>query len=134
MEGSLIDLSKYRFECALEDLDTAKCLLSLEKYAASVNRSYYAIFHALRSVTILESFDSKKHSGVIAYFNSHFVKTGVFNSTISEFVKRAFKIRENADYKDFFIVSKAEAEEQIKNAEAAMDMIRPYLDRCWNEV
>ena len=85
-------------------------------------------------MTILESFDSKKHSGVIAYFNSHFVKTGVFNSTISEFVKRAFKIRENADYKDFFIVSKAEAEEQIKNAEAAMDMIRPYLDRSWNEV
>jgi len=36
--------------------------------------------------------------------------------------------------KIFFIVSKAEAEEQIKNAEAAMDMIRPYLDRSWNEV
>ena len=51
MEGGLIDLSKYRFETAREDLDTAKMMFDAGKWKASLNRSYYAIFHALRSVT-----------------------------------------------------------------------------------
>lgn len=61
MEGSIKDLSKYRFESALEDLDCAR-----------------AIFHALRSVTALDQFDSGKHSGIIAYFNRTYIKEGVF--------------------------------------------------------
>ena len=45
MEGSVIDLSKYRFESAKEDLETARSLIKDGKFKASVNRSYYAIFH-----------------------------------------------------------------------------------------
>ena len=40
MEGSITDLSKYRYESALDDLDTAKGLLRNGKFKASVNRSY----------------------------------------------------------------------------------------------
>ena len=79
MEGSITDLSKYRYESALDDLDTAKGLLRNGKFKASVNRSYYAIFHALRSVTALDQFDSSKHSGVIAFFNRTYVKEGIFD-------------------------------------------------------
>ena len=51
MEGSMIDLSKYRFQSAKEDLETAQLLMKDGRFKASVNRSYYAIFHGLRSVT-----------------------------------------------------------------------------------
>ena len=71
MESSLIDLSKYRLDRAKEDLETAADNLSSGKYRASVNRSYYAIFHALRAITALQNFDSGKHSGIIAFFNQH---------------------------------------------------------------
>ena len=40
MDGSVIDLSKYRFESAEEDLEAAKVLLQGGKFKASVNRSY----------------------------------------------------------------------------------------------
>ena len=83
MEGSVIDLSRYRLEKAKEDLETAEENLIGGKYRASINRSYYAVFHALRAVTALDRFDSGKHSGIIAFFNQHYVKTAVFDSLSS---------------------------------------------------
>ncbi len=71
-----IILSKYRFEKAKEDLLSAKINLDNGLIKASINRSYYAIYHSIRSVNALDGFDSKKHSGVIAYFNQHYIHTG----------------------------------------------------------
>lgn len=84
MEGSVIDLSGYRLEKAKEDLETAEENLKTGKLRASVNRSYYAVFHALRAITALDHFDSGKHSGIIAYFNQHYVKAGIFDKEISK--------------------------------------------------
>ena len=133
MEGSVRDLSMYRFECALEDLDTSKYNLRGEKYNAAVNRSYYAIFHALRAVTILDGFDSKKHSGIIAFFNKQYVKEGVFDKKISRIIKNSFEVRSNADYADFYVVSKKDAEEQIDYAEELISVIKDYLEERWNQ-
>lgn len=41
MEGSIKDLSKYRFESAGEDLECARVLLEDKKFKASVNRSQF---------------------------------------------------------------------------------------------
>ncbi len=43
-------LSNARFEHATECLNAAKSLLSSSNYKSSANRSYYAIFHAMRAV------------------------------------------------------------------------------------
>lgn len=61
MDGSVVDLSKYRLERAKDDLETAESNLKDHRYSASVNRAYYAIFHALRAITALDQFDSGKH-------------------------------------------------------------------------
>ena len=50
MESSLKELSRYRFDCACEDLNDAKLLLDAKSFKSSVNRSYYAIFHAMRAM------------------------------------------------------------------------------------
>ena len=54
-----MDLAKYRLIRAKEDLETASDNLENGKYRASVNRSYHAVFHAIRAVTALDSFDSE---------------------------------------------------------------------------
>ena len=69
MEGSLKDLAKIRLERAEEMLASARKNFEIDELKTSLNRSYYAIFHAIRSVNCLEGFDSSKHSGVIAHFN-----------------------------------------------------------------
>ncbi len=132
MEGSMIDLSKYRFQMAEEDLETARLLLKGGRFKASVNRSYYAIFHGLRSITALAEFDSSKHSGVIAFFNKMYVKEGVFDKNISKLIDTAYRLREKADYQDFVVISKAQALEQIEKAEKVLGMLEPYLEKAWN--
>ena len=132
MEGSVIDLSKYRLESAGDDLNAAKLLYEAKQYKSSVNRSYYSIFHCLRAVLALDCFDSSKHSGIIAYFNANYVKTGIFDKSISKNIDTAYRFKEKADYVDFFIVSESEATEQYKKAEAVYSLISNYLKNRWN--
>ncbi len=127
MASSMKGLSKYRFQRADEDLKAAELLLREKSFKASVNRSYYAIFHGLRAVTALDEFDSSKHSGVIAFFNKNYVKEGIFDKSISKMVASAIKLREKADYEDFVIVSREMAEEQLLKAETIMETLLQYL-------
>lgn len=131
MEGSVVDLSKYRFGKAKDNLETARVLFGLGKLEDSINRSYYAIFHAMRSVTVLDSFDSSKHSGIISYFNLHYVKSGIFDKDTSDIINTAFKLRQKSDYQDFYLVSKEQAQTQIKKAELVISRVHPYLIKRW---
>ena len=99
------------------------------QFKSSVNRSYYAVFHGLRAVTALDKFDSSKHSGVIAYFNHTYVKEGIFDKSISKLVDTCYRLREKADYQDFFIVSREMAQEQLEKAEKILRMLEPYLNQ-----
>lgn len=78
MEERVKELSKYRFETSLENLEDAKLMFENGRYKNALNRAYYSIFHAIRSVNTLNGFDSSKHSGVIAFFNQSYVKEGGF--------------------------------------------------------
>ena len=83
MEGSLRELAGYRMERAREMLDAAKDNLEIGQFKTSLNRSYYAIFHAMRAANILKGFDSSKHSGVIAFFNKEYLKEGILERNLS---------------------------------------------------
>ena len=48
---------------------------------------------------------------MIAFFNQHYVKEGIFDREVSKIITLAYRLREKADYEDFAIVSKREAEE-----------------------
>ncbi|MBU0700187.1 HEPN domain-containing protein [bacterium] len=93
MNRNSYDISKYRLEKAKEDLNAATQNLANTHLAASINRSYYCIFHAMRAVLALDGFDSKKHSGVIAYFRQNYIKTNIFDKIYSEIIGMAFEIR-----------------------------------------
>ena len=127
MEGSIKELAMYRLERANEDLHTSEVLFERKMLKASINRSYYAIFHALRSITIIKGFDSSKHSGIIAFFNLHFVKEDIFDKEASRIIKSASSLREKSDYVDFYIASQEEAFEQLENARKLIKQIELYL-------
>lgn len=129
MGGSLSDLSKYRYERASEELDNAKAMLDSGKYKLALNRSYYSIFHGMRAVNVLDEFDSSKHSGVIAHFNQYHVKTGDFSKEASKIIRTSSEMREHADYEDFFIASRQDAEEQVEKARIFFQFITAYLQQ-----
>lgn len=127
MEERVKELSKYRFETSLENLEDAKLMFENERYKNALNRAYYSIFHAIRSVNTLKGFDSSKHSGVIAFFTQSYVKEGVFDKKLSKIIKQAYDYREKADYLDFYIASSEEAGKQIARAEVFKEAIKTYL-------
>lgn len=69
------ELSEHRLQKGKEDLEAAKELFANDKFSQSINRSYYAIFHATRALLVFDRFDSKKHSGVIHFFHHNYIAT-----------------------------------------------------------
>lgn len=123
------DLISYRLNHAKEKMESAKLLLDAEKYRDSIGRSYYAIFTAVRAVLAKDKIDFSKHSGVIAYFQRKYIKTGKFDVKYSKYLQSAFQIRNSCDYDDFFIASKQDAEEQYDRAVEFYYEIERYLTR-----
>ena len=133
MPDNRIDYSKYRFEKAKEDLETAKQNFNDGYYSAANNRAYYAVFHAIRSILILDRFDSKKHSGVISKFRETYVKTGIFPAKVSDAIKETFEVRQDSDYGDMYEATSEETKQQIKNAEYVYEIVGNYLAARWSE-
>ena len=121
------NLMKYRLDNAKEKLESAKLLLDAGKYRDSIGRSYYAIFTAVRAVLANDKVDFSKHSGVIAYFQKEYIKTGIFDVKYSKYLQNAFQIRNSCDYDDFFIASQQDAEEQYNRASEFYEGIQNYL-------
>ncbi len=121
------DYALYRLKRSEEDLDAAKILFGAESYRVANNRAYYAIFHALRAVLVLDGFDSSKHSGVISEFRRRYIKGGIFPVGMSKMIGSAFTIRSASDYDDMFVADKEEAAEQIKNAEYIYGLVNEYI-------
>lgn len=128
MEGSLNELAFYRMARAHEMLIAAESNLQIQQYKTSLNRSYYAIFHAMRAANILKGFDSSKHSGVIAFFNKEYIKNGTLERNLSMIIKSSSFLREKSDYDDFFIASKRDAEKQLENAKIFLNSIETLLN------
>ena len=127
MDKTRIDLAFYRLESAEGTLKAAKVLISSGSYKDAVNRTYYAIFSAMRSILALDGMDFKHHSGVISYFRKDYIKTGIFDVNCSKIIDQAFRIRTQSDYSDFFLASKEDAEIQYENAADFYQLVKAYV-------
>ena len=117
-------LSNIRLEHADECISAAKSLLESENYKSAANRAYYTVFHAMRAVLAFDKIDMKHHSGIIAEFRRLYIKTGIFDAELSKIISVLSDSRNDSDYDDFFIVSKEEVAEQIKDAELFLEKIK----------
>ena len=120
-------VSNVRLEHADECISAAKSLLESENYKSAANRAYYTVFHAMRAVLAFDKIDMKHHSGIIAEFRRLYIKTGIFDAELSKIISVLSDSRNDSDYDDFFIVSKEEVAEQIKDAELFLVKIKEYV-------
>ncbi|MCH4166912.1 MAG: HEPN domain-containing protein [Megasphaera sp.] len=120
-------LMQYRLDNAQEKIRAAALLYEQGSYKDSINRSYYAMFAAMRAILALDGVDFSKHAGVISYFQREYIKTGIFDKKYSKFISTAFQIRNNCDYADFFIVNKDDAKEQLDHAKEFFNVLQSYV-------
>jgi len=128
MEKRQLDLCRYRLDKAKDDLRVSQSNLENKSFSQSINRSYYSMFHAVRALLALESYDSRKHSGIISYFAQYFIKTGIIEPEYSKMLTNAFKIRNECDYDDFYIAAYQDAKMQFENAGKFIARIEKYIE------
>jgi len=127
MGNTTKELSEYRRSKAKQDLLAAKLLFDNNHYAQSLNRSYYAIFHAVRSLLAFDKFDSKKHSGIISYFINNYVGSGMIDEKFSQMLTKAQRLRLDSDYDDLYVADKETTEGQLANAKEFIAFIEKYI-------
>lgn len=123
-----IALSKIRLNNAKERIAFADEILTIGDYKTVANRSYYAVFSAMRAVLALDGIDSKKHSGIIAEFRKIYLKTEILPKTLSPMIDALVEIRQGSDYDDFYVVSKEEVCEQLENAKIFVSEVEKFLE------
>lgn len=126
-------LSNYRLEKSAGNLKAAKLLLENNLFSESINRSYYCIFHAVKALIAYEKFDSGKHSQIIAFFNRVYVKEGKIEKEYAKIISKAFKIRNDSDYQDFYMVPKEDAKTQLEKAEKFLDRIIEFIEKNYRK-
>lgn len=108
-------LIQYRMERAHQTLHTAQLLREQNADTAStVNRAYYAMFYAALALLTTVGEETSKHSGVMALFDRHFIKTGVLPKEMGKFLHTAFDARQIGDYEDKPEISQTMAEQILE--------------------
>ncbi|MCL2427510.1 MAG: HEPN domain-containing protein [Oscillospiraceae bacterium] len=120
-------LMRVRLGRAHECLESASREIAAGAYKEAANRSYYCMFHSIRAVLALDGVDFRKHSGVIADFNQRYIKTGIFPKEFSKTIRNAFEVRNDSDYDDYYVISKEEVAQQIRNAESFLEAVEKYV-------
>ncbi|MBI1875185.1 MAG: HEPN domain-containing protein [Acidobacteria bacterium] len=93
-------LAQLRIDRAIEALREADLLIADQRWRGAINRLYYAAFHAAKALLAVRNLDTSKHSGTIALFQQHFVKTELVPTDLARGLSRAFDKRQLTDYAD----------------------------------
>jgi len=130
MNEDLKALINYRLQKARETLRDAHLLLEGGGSPESViNRAYYAMFYAVLALLTRIGKGAAKHSGVIALFDRHFVKSGLFPKQMSKAIHRAFELRQLGDYREFISLDREQAEGLLRLAESFVREVEKYFQK-----
>ena len=116
-------LSEIRFAKAQEFFRDAQANIGENRYKTGVNRAYYAVLQAVRSLLVLEGLDTETHSGAITVLSLHFVKTGLLPLESVKTIKLLLSRRTDVDYGDFDSITEEEAQDSLQKAEALLQQI-----------
>lgn len=120
-------IPEFEIKKAKSALNEARILFEAEQYDGAANRSYYAAFHAMSALLSYDGYRMKKHSGVISKFRELYIKTGIFDKSMSEKIFKLFKLRTDCDYDCVYTAEKADVEEQVDNAETIIAAVEKRL-------
>lgn len=112
-----IELSRYRLEKAKKLLRDALNLFNSGSYESSVNRSYYAVLTASRSLLILRGIDPETHEGAKTMLSKEFIRTGLLPKGLGETFRSIQARRIDSDYGDYVEIGIDEASDSLKRAE-----------------
>ena len=114
-------------EHARQSLASSASSIENDFYATAINRAYYAIFYAASSLLLTKDVSRSKHSGVIAGFRQHFVKSGLIEPEYSDIYGDVMDSRVASDYDVALETDPATAKEKLEDASRFVEQMAHYL-------
>ena len=99
---------------------------------SSVNRLYYACFYAVSGLLLTEGLSSAKHSGTMALFERHWIKTEKVPRELGRLYWRLFNRRQKSDYDDLVTFLLADIETWMGEVKTFVAVISDVI-RKWEE-
>lgn len=124
--GSNEQAAAYQIKAAYATLREAELLMENAAYNGTLNRAYYAIFHAVCAVHSLDGRRYKRHKDTIGNFNKDYVRTGIFPKEYGGKIIAAESARHSSDYSEYFEPSREEAETQVSFAREFIVAVEIY--------
>jgi len=124
-EEQIIKLRLARAEEALSD---ASMLLARGSLPGTMNRCYYAVFHAASALAIRDGRTFRRHGGLISYLNQQYVKTGRLPKDAGRIFQKTFENRCEADYDDVIRFGPDDVSELLEKAHELVARLKSLLE------
>jgi uncharacterized protein (UPF0332 family) len=85
------------------------------------------MFYAILALLVYEQYSSSKHSGVISYFNRHFIKGGIFEKNLGLQLNKVFELRQRGDYREYVELTAEQVRPHIQGAETFLAAVKSQL-------
>jgi uncharacterized protein (UPF0332 family) len=128
-------LVQVRLDNAKGLLVDAENLLADESYKSANNRAFYCIEKCIKALLATRHTDVATHNGALKQFNYYFIHEGDGTFTTDDYalISHANQIRNNSDYDDFYVASKKEAAQQVKDARYFFDKCTVYINGLYEQ-
>ncbi len=104
-------------------LTVARDNLTMGHYSDSINRSYYAMFHAAKAVLQELGIERSSHQGLWAAFGQFVARPGLMESRHHQAALEAFQSRNRSDYF-------ADPGDTCQDSEEELDAAREFVAAC----
>lgn len=125
----IFSLAVWRMEKAENELRKAKLYLEIKEYDDVIVKAYYAVFHAMQAINALKVTDTQTHKGTGILFRESYVKTGLIENDASTYISKLQRLRERADYEDYYSVTQDKAKEAFEKADYMVGKIKELLQQ-----
>ncbi len=118
--NKLIDVAK-------RNLFEMRAMFASQHYYGTVNRAYYAMFHAVSALLLLEGLRFKKHMSLISAFGRDYAKTGAVPREYHQLLNKAYETRNKVDDDVDMIIDRELAEVYCQKAEELVAFIEQKI-------
>jgi len=120
------EMYEKEFNIGEKDLESAKASYEAQNYKWATIQAYYAIFHAVRSLTFKAGYRESTHVALKQLFKQLYINNEILPSSVYDCLVNGMNLREIADYKETH--SEAGAKNIIESVEGGLKEINKLLN------
>lgn len=110
-----------------KNMEQAIRIADMDYWDLVANRLYYAVFHAVNAMLMIDNIKTVTHKGTSVQFGKFYILTGKFSRQDGTLYGQLQTMREKADYQNVFSLEKEEGRALMASAQDLRKRICDYV-------